>query len=145
MSRKVDVPRLRGGPLRGGDDLQAADGVAGIDGRGPAGTKRGDHCVVIALIGARLTRHRSGLTVDLESAPARNSFDTPVRPIWTTAGGQRCLLAVDVDLHVCGAATQHPETRTGMRSEEHTSELHHGYISYAVFCLKKKRKHKHTT
>src|SRR3989449_4448337 len=22
------------------------------------------------------------------------------------------------------------------RSEEHTSELHHGYISYAVFCLK---------
>src|SRR2546422_3417992 len=24
------------------------------------------------------------------------------------------------------------------RSEEHTSELHHGYISYAVFCLKKK-------
>src|SRR2546426_6391415 len=25
-----------------------------------------------------------------------------------------------------------------VRSEEHTSELHHGYISYAVFCLKKK-------
>src|SRR2546428_10033513 len=25
------------------------------------------------------------------------------------------------------------------RSEEHTSELHHGYISYAVFCLKKKK------
>src|SRR2546429_3910107 len=24
------------------------------------------------------------------------------------------------------------------RSEEHTSELSHGYISYAVFCLKKK-------
>src|SRR2546429_1227591 len=24
------------------------------------------------------------------------------------------------------------------RSEEHTSELRHGYISYAVFCLKKK-------
>src|SRR5205809_7704824 len=27
-----------------------------------------------------------------------------------------------------------------LRSEEHTSELHHGYISYAVFCLKKKKK-----
>src|SRR3989304_3961181 len=27
----------------------------------------------------------------------------------------------------------------GSRSEEHTSELHHGYISYAVFCLQKKR------
>src|SRR2546429_6519334 len=25
------------------------------------------------------------------------------------------------------------------RSEEHTSELSHGYISYAVFCLKKKK------
>src|SRR2546422_1623576 len=25
------------------------------------------------------------------------------------------------------------------RSEEHTSELRHGYISYAVFCLKKKK------
>src|SRR5205809_5222844 len=27
-----------------------------------------------------------------------------------------------------------------LRSEEHTSELSHGYISYAVFCLKKKKK-----
>src|SRR5689334_24196232 len=26
------------------------------------------------------------------------------------------------------------------RSEEHTSELHHSSISYAVFCLKKKNK-----
>src|SRR5947207_12407751 len=28
------------------------------------------------------------------------------------------------------------------RSEEHTSELHHTVISYAVFCLKKKNKKK---
>src|SRR2546422_8473297 len=28
------------------------------------------------------------------------------------------------------------------RSEEHTSELRHGYISYAVFCLKKKKRRK---
>src|SRR2546421_5960697 len=28
---------------------------------------------------------------------------------------------------------------TGKRSEEHTSELQSGYISYAVFCLKKKK------
>src|SRR2546430_13574847 len=27
------------------------------------------------------------------------------------------------------------------RSEEHTSELHHSQISYAVFCLKKKNRH----
>src|SRR2546427_8963270 len=28
------------------------------------------------------------------------------------------------------------------RSEEHTSELHHSQISYAVFCLKKKKNKK---
>src|SRR3546814_2547085 len=34
--------------------------------------------------------------------------------------------------------------RTGERSEEHTSELQSLMrISYAVFCLKKKKKHKH--
>src|SRR2546422_10546390 len=33
-------------------------------------------------------------------------------------------------------------TRTSSsRSEEHTSDSSHGYISYAVFCLKKKKKH----
>src|SRR2546422_2794607 len=31
----------------------------------------------------------------------------------------------------------------GVRSEEHTSELRHGYISYAVFCLKKKKHQQH--
>src|SRR5690554_6997684 len=30
----------------------------------------------------------------------------------------------------------------GNRSEEHTSELHHVRISYAVFCLKKKKHHR---
>src|SRR2546430_16822569 len=30
------------------------------------------------------------------------------------------------------------------RSEEHTSELSHSQISYAVFCLKKKKKNKRT-
>src|SRR5687768_17939808 len=29
-----------------------------------------------------------------------------------------------------------------LRSEEHTSNSSHGYISYAVFCLKKKKKKK---
>src|SRR5256885_7261578 len=31
------------------------------------------------------------------------------------------------------------------RSEEHTSELQYGYISYAVFCLKKKHPHSRRT
>src|SRR2546426_8362268 len=35
-------------------------------------------------------------------------------------------------------------TGNGGRSEEHTSELHHLVISYAVFCLKKKKKNKQT-
>ena len=35
------------------------------------------------------------------------------------------------------------ETEPGQRSEEHTSELQsHSFISYAVFCLKKKTKNK---
>src|ERR1051326_9255195 len=35
------------------------------------------------------------------------------------------------------------ETRRERRSEEHTSELQsHSFISYAVFCLKKKKQHK---
>src|SRR5690348_17856796 len=32
------------------------------------------------------------------------------------------------------------ENRLAFRSEEHTSELSHPSISYAVFCLKKKKK-----
>src|SRR2546430_7029806 len=45
-------------------------------------------------------------------------------------------------LHVQGARGEH-EQRLGerryRRSEEHTSELSHSQISYAVFCLKKKK------
>src|SRR5947207_4485284 len=38
-----------------------------------------------------------------------------------------------------GAVTPSPPVPLP-RSEEHTSELHHTVISYAVFCLKKKKK-----
>src|SRR2546429_4974742 len=34
-------------------------------------------------------------------------------------------------------------SHSSVRSEEHTSESSHGYISYAVFCLKKKKKQSH--
>src|SRR3989442_8661495 len=34
---------------------------------------------------------------------------------------------------------QREKARKQQRSEEHTSELHHVRISYAVFCLKKKK------
>src|SRR2546427_5656789 len=39
----------------------------------------------------------------------------------------------------------HLATLAGIRSEEHTSELQSQSISYAVFCLKKKKKRHHTT
>src|SRR5207244_9125867 len=38
------------------------------------------------------------------------------------------------------ARTAAPVPRFSTRSEEHTSELSHQIISYAVFCLKKKKK-----
>src|SRR2546422_5724803 len=43
-----------------------------------------------------------------------------------------------------GTATLTLSNLTQPRSEEHTSDSSHGYISYAVFCLKKKKK-KQTT
>src|SRR5258705_9413512 len=42
-------------------------------------------------------------------------------------------------IHVHTCTYRHIHTCTHMRSEEHTSELHHLGISYAVFCLKKKK------
>src|ERR1043165_5795337 len=42
--------------------------------------------------------------------------------------------------------SMHSRQPSAFRSEEHTSELQsRGLISYAVFCLKKKTKHLHTT
>src|SRR5688572_32329366 len=52
------------------------------------------------------------------------------------AGG---LLAQLGDFHVAEVG-EHQRARD--RSEEHTSELRHSQISYAVFCLKKKKKKK---
>src|SRR5438067_12039957 len=55
-------------------------------------------------------------------------------------------------LALCGGRRRHPYCRRSVRrhvidhiqglarSEEHTSELSHVSISYAVFCLKKKKK-----
>src|SRR5881396_4220238 len=47
--------------------------------------------------------------------------------------------------HILNRRTRDPEDLTGDRSEEHTSELQSlRTISYAVFCLKKKKKTKLT-
>src|ERR1051326_6874345 len=45
----------------------------------------------------------------------------------------------DGDWHIAEHEIIHEIARGGMRSEEHTFELQsHSFISYAVFCLKKK-------
>src|SRR3546814_7355836 len=54
--------------------------------------------------------------------------------------GQRATRA-PADVETSMDAPSQPETRSGPRSEEHTSELQSLMrISYAVFCLKKKKK-----
>src|SRR5437868_13303243 len=48
-----------------------------------------------------------------------------------------------LELHTHRAVpAPHLQGDDGRRSEEHTSELRHVSISYAVFCLKKKKKYK---
>src|SRR2546422_7428252 len=50
--------------------------------------------------------------------------------------GREC----EIVIHLAAAQDEPAHSVATVRSEEHTSELHHGYISYAVFCLKKKKK-----
>src|SRR3546814_6438897 len=58
-------------------------------------------------------------------------------------GGSKDLVAVVMDVFRVTDDLV-PDTSTVERSEEHTSELQSLMrISYAVFCLKKKKRHKH--
>src|SRR3546814_7628862 len=57
------------------------------------------------------------------------------------AGDARCIRCVPAS-HGVGSSKTRAATLSGHRSEEHTSELQSLMrISYAVFCLKKKKKH----
>src|SRR5205809_2400625 len=71
---------------------------------------------------------------DVGSEPARELGQVLVDPFGEVGVEQE--LALDLFDRV---AVGH-QLLDGVRSEEHTSELQHGYISYAVFCLKKKKK-----
>src|SRR3546814_6564284 len=67
------------------------------------------------------------------------------RPLWFGRGqdvnGAR-LTTVLPDDDIVGYSDDHVQSTTRHRSEEHTSELQSLMrISYAVFCLKKKKKH----
>src|SRR3989442_8349103 len=70
-------------------------------------------------------------------------------PIWRillegsgrTARSEACM---DPEMRFTRAGAA-PDVDPALRSEEHTSELSHVRISYAVFCLKKKKKEKSST
>src|SRR5216684_9044425 len=55
-------------------------------------------------------------------------------PIWTPSSPPASRTVLWPETRASPAYGQTP------RSEEHTSNSSHGYISYAVFCLKKKKK-----
>ena len=55
------------------------------------------------------------------------------------AMGEPCVVISPAGMLVGGNAVYYLQ-QLSFRSEEHTSELHHVVISYAVFCLKKKIK-----
>src|SRR5213596_4112625 len=67
--------------------------------------------------------------------PPRSTQDRTLFPYTT-------LFRSETDPHESWAADRlDPPVKARQRSEEHTSELQsHGLISYAVFCLKKKKK-----
>src|SRR3989304_6679801 len=60
---------------------------------------------------------------------------------YTTLFRSRALQAHQVDGRLEVAVARVVAAQLHGRSEEHTSELQSGYISYAAFCLKKKNKH----
>src|SRR5947207_8098160 len=84
-----------------------------------------------------LFRSEDYLYVSLTNQSAFSPTDTmPLRPrVKLLMGIQGVASLVTVGIIVARAVN---------RSEEHTSELRHTVISYAVFCLKKKNTHPHT-
>src|SRR5699024_11810607 len=106
--------------------------------------------VVLLATGVNGDGHREVLGMRVatsETGAAWNSFfaDLVARGL----GGVRLVtsdahagLVEAIAAHLPGASWQRCRTHyAANRSEEHTSELSHVSISYAVFCLKKKKQH----
>src|SRR5213596_4341292 len=75
--------------------------------------------------------------------PPRATQDRTLFPYTTLFRSARAKPAHDAGVDVRRPAYTHAMINAGIRSEEHTSELQsNGLISYAVFCLKKKKKQK---
>src|SRR3546814_9668337 len=86
--------------------------------------------LLLLLLGFFVMLHASGQRRDVMLAQVRQQFGGHVR---------RAMEIRAAELFLPGAALL---TGEGRRSEEHTSELQSLMrISYAVFCLKKKKKH----
>src|SRR5689334_5697738 len=66
-----------------------------------------------------------------------SKWNDPKNNRWTMAGLP--LYPTEARILAKHVVSVKPEAKIGIRSEEHTSELSHSSISYAVFCLKKKK------
>src|SRR6056300_1849498 len=76
-------------------------------------------------------------TLILTLFPFTTLFRSPIDVTLGLVGREKSLARITT-------AIEFIEARAAARSEEHTSELQsHSEISYAVFCLKKKKKKKH--
>src|SRR5437867_9748965 len=82
---------------------------------------------------------RCGAHRDLHSFPTRRSSDLA----WAASKGVVWLLVNSAGKKSGSYRDPAAARKEWDRSEEHTSELHHRTISYAVFCLKKKKKLQH--
>src|SRR2546422_3888990 len=69
-------------------------------------------------------------------------YTTLFRSQWVLVRGQLDCSVPQLALHLFNglAGRVWPNATRPWRSEEHTLNSSHGYISYAVFCLKKKKK-----
>src|SRR2546430_3388024 len=73
--------------------------------------------------------------------PYTTLFRSPESVQEVVVTGSRILQSVAQTTQPLSVITAQQIEKTGVaRSEEHTSELHHSQISYAVFCLKKKKR-----
>ncbi len=97
-----------------------------------------------------LKRIENIIREEMNAIGANELFLPCLQPLelWKQTGRDKVLADVMIKFEdkrkrmMCLGPT-HEEVITNLRSEEHTSELQsHSFISYAVFCLKKKNKRK---
>src|SRR3546814_3288847 len=107
--------------------------------------KRNDDCPDKAFPWVKAHRRPGGgraalVVYRVAAAEQRRTVHPPVRPVTP------CVVDQQIEQHRTGPPPQWIIGKAGMRSEEHTSELQSLMrIPYAVFCLKQKNTHEHTT